>query len=141
MILANPTNATISDDTGVVTIVENDNNPTLSVNDINIAEGSTGNFIVTMSNPSVSAVTVEYVLVDGTAASGIDYTYTGGTLTILAGETTGAIQVSTIQDLIYETNENFSVILSNPVNATVSDGTGNAAIIENDTQPAIYIIG
>lgn len=124
-----------------MTIVENDNIPTLSVNDINIAEGSTGNFIVTMSNTSVSTVTVEYGLGDGTAVSGADYTYTGGTLTIPAGQTTGAINVSTIQDLIYETNENFSLILSNPTNATVNDGTGNATIIENDTQPSIYIIG
>ncbi len=94
-----------------------------------------------MSNTSVSTVTVEYGLGDGTAVSGADYTYTGGTLTIPAGQTTGAINVSTIQDLIYETNENFSLILSNPTNATVNDGTGNATIIENDTQPSIYIIG
>ena len=47
-------------------------------------------------------MTVDYVLQAITATSGVDYTYTGGTLTILAGIMTGTVIVTTLQDTIYE---------------------------------------
>ena len=40
--LTNPTNATISDGIGLGTIADNDPPPTLTVNDVTVAEGNTG---------------------------------------------------------------------------------------------------
>ena len=55
-----------------------------------------------MTNAVTGNVTVSYVLVAGTATSGVDYTYTGGIATITAGSTGTTVNVSTIQDTIYE---------------------------------------
>ncbi len=77
-------NATIGTLTGASSILDDDPAPALSVNDISIGEGSTGAFTVSRANASVSGVTVNYILVASSAASGLDYTYTGGTLTVPA---------------------------------------------------------
>jgi len=82
------------------------------VNDISITEGNAGGFNVTMSNTTTGNVTVQYVLTAGSAASGLDYTYTGGTFTFAAGTVSGTIPVSTIQDTIFEGNETFTITLS-----------------------------
>ncbi len=86
-------------------------------------------------------VTVSYVLVGGTATSGVDYTYTGGTATITAGSTGTTINVSTIEDLIYETDETFQIILSNVGgSASLLDGTGVATITNDDGLPNVSSI-
>ena len=65
-----------------------------------------------MSNTTTGNVTVQYALVAGSATSGVDYTYTGGTFTFVAGTTSGTILLSTLQDTIFEGNETFTIILS-----------------------------
>ena len=55
MTLSNPSNATISDATGTLTIVDDDAQPSLSINDVSYTEsGSAGNatFTVTLSAAS-----------------------------------------------------------------------------------------
>ena len=93
-----------------------------------------------MSNTTTGNVTVNYALTAGTATSGVDYTYTGGIATIVAGSTTATINVSTLQDTIFEGSETFNIVLSSPSsNATISDGTGAATITDNDSAPAITV--
>ena len=93
-----------------------------------------------MTNAVTGNVTVSYVLVAGTATSGVDYTYTGGTATITAGSTGTTVSVSTIQDLIYEGNETFQIILSNVGgSASLLDGTGVATITDDDSAPTISV--
>ena len=48
--LANPTNATVSDGTGLGTITDNDATPTLSISDVTVNEGS-GTAIFTVTDP------------------------------------------------------------------------------------------
>ncbi len=85
-------------------------------------------------------VTVSYVLVGVTATSGVDYTYTGGTATIVAGSTGTTIAVTTLEDTIYEGAETFQIILSNVGgNASLLDGTGVATITDDDSAPTITI--
>ncbi len=93
-----------------------------------------------MSNTTTGNVTVQYVLVAGTATSGVDYTYTGGTATIPAGNTTGFVSVNTIEDTIYETGETFQIILSNVGgSASLTDNTGQATILDDDSQPTLSV--
>ena len=132
--------ASLLDGTGVATITDDDSAPTISVNDTTISEGDAGSFAVTLTNAVTGNVTVSYVLVGGTATSGVDYTYTGGTATITAGSTGTTIAITTIEDAIYERTENFQIILSNVGrSASLLDGTGITTITNNDSAPTISI--
>jgi ELWxxDGT repeat protein len=115
--------------------------PTVRVNDVTVTEGNTGtraaSFIVTLSAPSSQPVTVAYATADSTALAGSDYQAVSGTLTIPAGQTTGTITVQVIGDRLAESNETFSVNLSSPTNATIADGQGIGAIL--DDEPRISI--
>ena len=83
---AAPTNATILDGQGIGTITNDDAAPTLSINDVAVAEGNAGTttlgFTVTLSAASGQTVTVGYATANGTAtiADG-DYLAASGTLT------------------------------------------------------------
>ena len=66
-----------------------------------------------------TAVSVDYATQDGTAIAGQDYTATSGTLTFQPGEKLSFINVPILDDAIYESNEFFKVVLSNPVNAVL----------------------
>ena len=119
--------------TGTATIVDNDPLPqTQAINDQRVNEGAgTATFTITLSAPSDKTVTVDYSTSPGTATPGQDYTPVNGTLTFAPGETTKTVVVPIIEDLVYEGNENFSINLSNPVNATVSDPIGVGTIVDD----------
>ena len=138
--LENPVNATISDGQGIGTILDNDLEPTLSINDVTMSEdGGGANFTVSLSSPSSFPVTVNYSTADGTATAGSDYTAASGTLTFPAGETDETISVPIVDDFLYEGVETFSLNLTNPANATISDGQGMGTILDNDPEPTLSI--
>lgn len=143
--LANPSNAAISDGTGQGTITDDDPTPSLSINDVTLAEGnsSTTNFVftVTLGAASGQQVTVAYTTAAGTgnaATAGTDFVAQSGTLTFGAGATTQTITIAVNGDVAFEPDENFNVNLSNPVNATIADATG-VGTITNDDQPGLSI--
>ena len=103
IILSNPSsNATISDATGVVTILDDDDVPSLSVNNIAIIEAASGYITISLSAVTTGNVTVNYVLTGGIATSGLDYIYIAGTALITGGNTGVSIRVNTTGDLVYE---------------------------------------
>src|SRR5215831_3100330 len=106
-----------------------------------VTEGNTGTaaatFTVTLSVASTQTVTVAYATADGTATAGSDYQAASGTLTIPAGQTSGAITVLVNGDRLPEPNETFAVNLSSPTNATIADGQGVGTIV--DDEPRISI--
>ena len=94
--LSNPTSATIADGQGLGTIVDNDSPPpppaqvpTLSINDVTVAErngGTTGaTFTVSLSAASSQPVTVNFATANGTATAGNDYQTASGALTFVPG--------------------------------------------------------
>jgi hypothetical protein len=115
--------------------------PSVTVSDATVSEGNTGTraatFTVTLSAASSQPVTVAYAAVNGTAAAGSDYQAASGTLTIPAGQTTGTITVLVNGDRLGETNEAFSVNLSSPTNATITDGQGVGIIIDDEPHVSI----
>ena len=141
--LDNPKNASISGDpTGVLTIVDDDATPSLSINDVSYTEsGSAGDaiFTVTLSAASSQHVTVNYESSNGTANAGSDYTGVSGTVTIFAGRTTQAFNVPVLVDTLDEAPETATMTLSNPSNATISDATGTLTIDDDDTEPTLSI--
>ena len=59
--------------------------------------------------------TVNYATVDGSAIADQDYVTTSGTLAFAAGERTRSFEVPIINDGLLELDEDFRVVLSNPI--------------------------
>ena len=147
--LSGPTNATISDGSGLGRINNDDTAPTLSINSVSTPEGNTGTtpftFTVTQSAVSGLATTVNYTTNPGTATAGVtcpgafDYENASGTATIPAGSTTTTITVNVCGDTTFEASETFTVTLSGPTNATIATGTGTGTIQNDDTAPTLSI--
>lgn len=106
--------------------------PSLSIASSSVAEGTSGTtpmtFQVTLSRASGKPVSVGYATSDGTATAPVDYVATSGTLTFNPGETSKTIAVAVVGDQTIEPDEQFTVSLSNPVNATVLAGTASGTI-------------
>jgi autotransporter-associated beta strand protein len=112
--------------------------PQLSIAGVTRAEGNSGTtdfeFVVTLSHPSNQEVTVAYTTQDGTATvDDNDYQFTTGTLTFEPGQMQKTIVVPVNGDLKVEDDETFSVILSNPTGATITQDTAAGTITNNDT--------
>ena len=124
--------ATVSDGIGEGTISDDDDAPELSIDDAPaVSEGETAEFTVRLSAASGRAVSVSYRTVDGTAVAGSDYKSASGELRFEPGETTQAISVETLADGLAEDVERFTVELSAPSGATVSDGIGEGTISDD----------
>ena len=138
--LSNASQANIIDGQGVGTINNDDPIPTLSINDVSASEAAgTMTFTVTLSGQSGQDVDVDYSTAIGTAVSPDDFASASNTLTIPSGSTSGTIDVTLVNDVLDETNENFTVNLSNPNGATIADGQGQGTITDNDPTPSLSI--
>ena len=89
--------------------------------------------------PVLRTVTVDYQVIEGNYTDGTDITESSGTLEFPAGTTQVIIEAPVIQDLIAEGDEQFTVVLSNPVNATLLFGltTLSSVVIINDDEPSV----
>lgn len=133
--LTNPSGATIGDDTGIGKIENDDVGITINP-DTSHPEGNSGftsyGFTVDLSGSYPLTVAVDWTTSDGTALSGSDYVADSGTLTFNPGDTSLPITVQSIGDTAFEMDEVFHVVLSNPVNATITDGIVDATILNDD---------
>jgi hypothetical protein len=141
--LSNATNATIADDTGIGTIDDDDAEPSLSVNDVTPLEGDAGpvgaTFTISLTEASSRTVSVDYSTANGTATAPADYTTADGNIVFDPGQTIRTVTVQVNGDLLDESAEDFSLNLSDPLNATIADGTGLATITDNDPLPDLWI--
>ncbi|MBV9927251.1 MAG: VCBS repeat-containing protein [Acidobacteria bacterium] len=143
--LTNPVNARLSDPVGKLTIIDDEQQPTISVNDVSVAEGTTGavtlaNFTVSLSAPSGLVVHVDYSGAAGTATAGTDYSIFPNTIFFTPGTTTRTFTVTINGDRTYEPDETFFVNLSNPGDATIADGQGQGTILNDDPLPAVSVL-
>ena len=112
------------------------------VSGASVLEGSDGEarqvtFLITLSQVSTKPVTVTYTIVPGTASNPDDY-FDGvqtGTVTIPPGYIGFAITENIVADLLVEGNETFSIVLSNPSGATLTNSTATVTIIDDDLAP------
>ncbi|MGB8854466.1 MAG: Calx-beta domain-containing protein [Pirellulales bacterium] len=90
-------------------------------------------FMASLSAAPTGPATVSWTTVNGTAKAGSDYVRGSGTLTFAAGQTEATLRVRVKGDRAREADETFGVMLSNPVNARLSDtATTAAGTIVND---------
>lgn len=142
--LTNVSGATISDAQGVGTI-QNDDFPSLSINDVSQNETNAGTtiftFTVNLSAPaSTGGVKFDIATEDATATiANNDYQpLTLSSQTIPEGNATYTFAVTVNGDLAIEANETFFVNVTNITGATAADVQGIGAI-QNDDMPALTI--
>lgn len=147
-----PVNFTFAttNDHATVQVVEDDvanTPPAFSISDATIGE-SNGSLSFLLSITPVERTqpaSVTYTTSNGTAHHGQDYTATSGTVTFPAGPLEGGaigttISVTVKNNAFKEPTETMTITLSNPVNATISDGTGIGTIVDDDTHPSLFTI-
>jgi hypothetical protein len=90
---------------------------------------------LTLSSPSAVPVAVDWTTLDGTATAGSDYVGANGTIVFAPGQTRRIIVISTLDDAAIESDETFTVQLSNATNAAIDDGEGTGTILDDDSHP------
>jgi hypothetical protein len=137
--LSNPTNATIATVQAAGTILDDDG-PTMSIDSVSVTEGNSGFvnavFTVTLSAPSVQDILVSCSTTGVTANPNGDFQrLVNFPLSFPAGTTSATVTVRVFGDFIIENDEQFTVTLQNPSNATIApgQGTGTGTIINDDS--------
>jgi hypothetical protein len=111
------------------------NLPSAFISDAIKSEGnsnSTLDFKVYLDKTYEKPVKMDYTTKDGTAKAGEDYTTTKGILTIDPGSTQGTITVPIVGDTLYELDETFEILISNPLNCVILTNSGPGTILNDD---------
>ncbi|MDO9144919.1 retention module-containing protein [Rhodoferax sp.] len=110
-----------------------------AVSTVNVVEGSGGGtravtFLITLDKVSSTDVTVTYTIVPGSASRPDDFNDGAitGTITIPAGYIGFSLTEYVVEDTLVEGNETFTIVLSNPVGATLVNDTATVTIIDDD---------
>ncbi|WP_285446063.1 putative Ig domain-containing protein [Xanthomonas sp. fls2-241-TYG-148] len=125
--------------------IANDDQPTLSINDVSVNEGNAGTsnatFTVSLSQPAgAGGVSFDIATADGSATAGVDYVASSLTgQTIPAGSSSATFTVLVNGDTLSEPNETFFVNVSNVSGAGVSDAQGQGTIVNDDALPSLSI--
>ena len=128
----------IADGVGVITIRDDEGAAPgrLAIGDVSLREGDVSTrplrFAVTLDQPLAFDVTARFVVVDGSAVTGLDVTSRTGTVRVRAGRTQAVIAIKAIGDRDVELDEQFDVVLSLPVGASVVDDVGVGTIVNDD---------
>ncbi|MFN8076070.1 MAG: Calx-beta domain-containing protein [Kineosporiaceae bacterium] len=146
-------NATISDGSGVGTIVDDEGpvaNPvrsTFSVSDVVVAEPASGavavQFTVSRGGDVSTTGSVVVATADDTARAGADYlARVAGVQTFTPGQRTRVVNVTLNGDNVAERPERFRFVLSSPVNAVLADALAYADVVDTDTGlPSALAVG
>jgi len=130
--------ATISKATGIVTIVDDDLPPVVSVSNVSVVEGQAAEVKLSLSQPSAFPVTIRYRTVDVSAINKLDYVAAAGEFTIPAGATSTIVNMATLQDSVDESHEEFAFLFSTVDNTKAGDITTSST--KNRTKRALITI-
>jgi len=125
--------ATIADDDGVPSV-------TLSLAGSPLAEnGGVATVTATLSNPSTQNVTIDLDFT-GTATNASDYSRSGTQIVITAGNTSGSITLTGVNDITFEGSETLVVDITGVTNG-VESGTQQvtATINDDDAAPSVAL--
>ncbi len=137
LVLTGASNATIGDGRALGTILNDESEPILTVEDVTVDEGDgTATFTVTLTPASGLLVGVDYATADVSATADLDYTPQSGSLVFAPETTTGQILVPILEDAEVESTETFTLTLNNARNAEISDTAGSATGSINDDDTA-----
>lgn len=135
---ASPTGSILNDETEI------------NISNVTLAEGDSGttnfDFLVTLTHPNANAVAVDATTVSGSAIAGSDFTANSQNLQFAPGETMKTFTVQVIGDSSFETDEQFTVQLSNPTEGVDPDptailnGPGTGTILNDEAPPDEILI-
>ena len=134
--ISNVQNATVGSSRGNG-FINDDDGPTISINDVSILEGNSGTkaatFTLTLSGPSVEPIAIRATTTPGTATASSDYNSINlFVVTFQPGTVTRTLDVEIIGDTNLELNETFFVNLSDNFGTTIADGQGVGTILDDD---------
>jgi Calx-beta domain-containing protein len=133
--ISNVQNATVSSSRGTG-FINDDDGPTISINDVTITEGNAGTktatFTLSLSGPSIETIAVRAITAPGTATPTSDYNSINSVVIFQPGTVTRPLDVLILGDTNLEPNETFSVNLSEPFGTTIADGEGVGTILDDD---------
>ena len=96
------------------------------------SSGPTASFVLTLSEAATHEVTVDYQTVYGEAGAA-DFIASNGQVTFAVGEQSKTITIEISPDRLAEGNEQFGVVLTNAVGATITRATGTGTIVDDDS--------
>ena len=132
------------------TILNDDASLSIAVDQASKAEGNAGTtaftFTVTRTGDTSGVASATYTVAGAglTPASGADFVggvFPTGTVSFAAGQSTAVVTVDVAGDTAIEPNEDFSVTLSAPVNATIATASAVSTILNDDTVVPLTTIG
>ena len=132
----------------LIMVVKGTSITNLSIAPASAIEGYEILFTVNLSQTSADDVTFEYATSrkSDDNSEAIDFTPTSGTGTITAGSTYTTITVPTfddgtnLPDSTYEGDETFTVTISNPTLAGISQATAKGTILDDESLPTVKFI-
>jgi hypothetical protein len=118
--------------------------PRLRLSPAMLAESDAGSsllqFVVAIGAPQAEPVEFAYQTAAGTATASSDYESATGTATIPAGAVETVVAVPVVGDTRFELDESFTLALSNPVRAYLTETTITGTILNDDPQPSLQIV-
>ncbi|WP_200155376.1 Calx-beta domain-containing protein, partial [Chromatium okenii] len=149
--LNTPVNATLGTSASATGTINNDDTlPTLNLASVSaITEGNSGstavNVTVNRTGDLSAASSANWSVAGSGTNSVIGSDFTGGvlptgTVNFAAGVATATIAINVAGDTVFEPNENFTVSLNTPVNATLGASVNTTGTINNDdTLPTLNL--
>ncbi len=142
--LVTPTNASLGlATTFSLTVIDNDDIPAVQFavsSSSAFEDAGTLNVTLTVSVPSALPIQVPFTI-SGGATSGVDFRPGISPVTILAGASSGTIQIAITPDVVFEADEGVILTLAAPTNATLGVRTSHTlTIIDDDPAPQVYFV-
>ena len=129
--------ANLTDEAATATIINDDSEQGIMIDDSAVIEGNTGRksmyFTVLLAQPSRSFITIHYATMNGTATTADrDYVAVSGQVSIRPGSRSATIVVPILGDRKAESDEIFYVQLVRAFGAVISDGLAEGTIYNDD---------
>jgi Flp pilus assembly protein TadG len=141
MTLTAPTNASLGTAQGTGTILNDDGDVQVHIDDARDRENKNLTFTIWLAAPSPIAFSMQVSTADDTAVAPADYKALSETVNFGVGDTTKTVTVQVVgNDHLYEGLETFFVNGTTTASGvTIADGQGVGEIIDNDPMPSFSI--
>lgn len=141
--LVNASNAVIDTAAATATATILNDDTTLQIADVSANEGDAGvtrfDFVLTLSKPTASSVTLTATTVGGTATSGSDFVAKTENVSFAPNDTIRTVSVDVNGDTDHELDETFFLNLSGVTGASAPDLQAIGTIRNDDAAPVVSI--
>jgi hypothetical protein len=124
-----------------VTIRDDDALVQMAASSLTVVEGGTATLTVQRTGATSITSTVRYTTANGSAVAPGDYAAKTGVLTFGPGVTSLPLAITTLNDLLVEGSETFTVTLSQPTGATLGAGIQATVTIQDNDTPSTVQFG